>query len=172
MNLNFFGHSLENRFSIKNKIPDEFATIFQWKAFERAYRKTHERDKISRFKLIHAKWATNMHQASWDCNKNPHCQRCCDREETMEHIFSCTSDNASRIFKKNLTTFRASLRKCNTAPLIINAFENIILQTRKGYEVPLKDNVLHTKEMNQLVHLHCKDYLFYSGRLTNIRGRE
>ena len=92
-----------------------------------------------------------MQQASWDGHKNPNCQRCCDREETMEHIFSCTSTNACNAFKKSLTTLRTSLRKYNTAPIIITAFENIILRARRGYVVPLKDNVLHTPEMNQLI---------------------
>ena len=69
--------------------------LFHWKAIERAFRKTIEKDKTSRFKPIRQKWATNRIQAGWGSEKTPLCQRCTDREETFHHIFACTSINAS-----------------------------------------------------------------------------
>ena len=41
-----------------------------------------------------------MVQAGWDSEKTPLCQRCTDREETFQHIFACTSTNASDTHKK------------------------------------------------------------------------
>ena len=92
-----------------------------------------------------------MSQARWDGEKDPLCQRCSDREETMSHIFSCTSSDASSTFKKALATYRKSLRKCITSPLIMSAFETILFSLRKGYKVELKANKLHTNDMNELV---------------------
>ena len=89
------GPNLNLGFGEKSKISPKFHTLFHWKAIERAFRKTTGKDKISRFKLIHQKWATNMVQAGWDSEKTPLCQRCTDREETFHHIFACTSINAS-----------------------------------------------------------------------------
>ena len=119
-----------------------YQKLIQWKAFEQAYRGTSEQDKLSRFNLVHSKWQTNMAQAKWDCSKNPKCQRCCDREETVMHVFSCTSSHAGEIFKKSLADLKKSLQKANTAPLITSAFESIFLSARKGYMVKLPENKL------------------------------
>ena len=50
-----------------------------------------------------------------------------------------------------MSVFKNSLRKCNTAPMIIMVFENILNRVRKGYDVPIPYNKLHTQEMNDLV---------------------
>ena len=151
INLHFFGHDLEHRFFDKNGITPQFQAVIQWKALEGAMRGTPEQDKLGVFNVINGKWPTNMVQASWDSNKSPLCQRCVDRDETIPHVFSCTSDNASKAFKKAMTAFKQDLKKCNTALIISCAFENIFLRVRKGYNIPLPPNKYHTQEMNDLL---------------------
>ena len=69
-----------------------------------------------------------------------------------DNFYTRHSTNASTTYKKAMNTFRTSLQKSNTAPMITLAFENIFNRVRKGYEVPLPYNKLHTKEMNDLFH--------------------
>ena len=70
-------------YGLQTDIPQEFQQIIEWKSFERAYRKTSDQDKLNIFNIIHSKWPTHMTQARWDGEKDPLCQHCCDREETM-----------------------------------------------------------------------------------------
>ena len=93
-----------------------------------------------------------MIKAKWDGEKDPFCQRCSDREETFQHIFSCTSKNVSDTFSKGLVTFRTAIRKANTAPIVISAFETMFLSFRKGYLTTPKKHHYQSNEMNDLVH--------------------
>ena len=82
---------------------------------ERAFRSTTEKEKTSRFNLIHQKLVTNMIQARLDCDKTLLYQRCTDREETFQHILACSNTNASDTYKKQLNPSK-------------NHFENVILR--------------------------------------------
>ena len=117
INLYYFGPKLESRFRSKNTIPPKFHSVFHWKAMERAFRATSERDKLSRFNLIHKKWVTNMVQAGWDGDKTPMCQLCTDREETVIHIFACPSTSTTSAYSKAVQKFKQSLQQCNLPSL-------------------------------------------------------
>ena len=151
VNIHFFGHELEKRFRDKTGISKTYQEQIPWRAFERAFRKANEKDKISIFSLIHDKWPTNMRQAQWDAEKDPLCQLCIDREETFDHVFACTSKQTSTTFKKGMTKFRDTLRKANTAPIIIAAFDFLFSYFRKGREIFFKHQQLQSNEMNDLV---------------------
>ena len=92
--------------------------------------------------------------------KTPLCQRCIDREETLKHVFACTSSNDSKAFK-------TSLRKIGTAPLITIVFETAFLTHRKGYKIPLPKNTIHTREMYQLVKTRNRNKFFIQGFLSS-----
>ena len=175
INLHFFGHDLENRFRQKTYLSIEDQRIIQWRAFERAFRKAPTQDCPGIFNLIHEKWPTNMIQASWDGEKNPQCQLCADHEETFRHAFACTSTQTSSTFKKGLATFRGTLRKIKTAPIIISAFKNIFQSFRKGYDVKFKNRPLQSKEMNDLVietihhQKHIGELFFVKGYVSSHR---
>ena len=94
-----------------------------------------------------------MVQTGWDGDNTPLCQRCSDRKEMFRHIFSCMSSNASTTFKKAMSVFKNSLRKCNTVPIITMTFEKFLNRVRKGYDVPIPYNKLNTQVMNDLVEL-------------------
>ena len=144
--------ALKNRFQeIKGYTP---STRNNRRSIDRflTFRKAPEQDRIDIFNLIHDKWPTGMVQAKWDGEKDPLCQRCSDREETFQHIFSYTSKNASDTFSKGLVTFRTALRKANTAPIVISAFETMFLSFRKEYPTTPKKHHYQSNEMNDLVH--------------------
>lgn len=157
VNLHFFGHELEKRFRDKTDIPIQYQQQIPWRAFERAFRKAPEQDKISTFNLIHDKWPTNMRQAQWDGEKDPMYQLCVEREETFHHVFACASKQTSTTFPKSMTTFRDILRRANTAPIIVSTFDFLFQSFRKGYQTTFKNQPLQSKEMNDLVKEAIKD---------------
>ena len=112
--------------------------MIQWQALERAYKGTARPNKLSIFNLLHNKWATNMVQASWDADKSPDWNRCCEQAETFQHIYACASEHASKVLKKAKTTLINDMRKANTAPLINSAIITLLEEYRKGYQRPLR----------------------------------
>ena len=55
VNLHFYDHHLETRFRKQTDISTQYQKNIQWRAFERAFRKAPEREKLAVFNLIHGK---------------------------------------------------------------------------------------------------------------------
>ena len=79
------------------------------------------------------------------------CSRCIDRKETNQHIFQCHSSNASQQHKRSINTFRAKLRKINTAPVLIETFTSILQSNRKGYDIKPTFSRSTNQELKKLV---------------------
>ena len=92
-----------------------------------------------------------MVQASWDADKSPDCNRCCEQAETFQHIYACASENASKVFKKAKTTLINDMRKANTAPLINSAIITLLEEYRRGYQRPLRQNPFHSIDQHNLI---------------------
>ena len=71
VSLHFFGHQLEQRFLQQTDIPQEFQQIIQWKAFERAYRKTSDQDKLNTFNIISQQMDNKHDTSSMGWRKRP-----------------------------------------------------------------------------------------------------
>ena len=98
----------------------------EWEGIEVSMSKLQTLDRIPRMKLMHMQYPAKAYLFDRNLSKSRECPRCSQQIEDFHHIYQCQSVQAKNIHRNTIRTIRTQLQKAKTAPLIIDAFANLL----------------------------------------------
>jgi len=92
------GLKMEERISSKRKISHKFQHIIDWSAFRLAFKNLDTLGRINVAKVVHNLWPTMSVLKDRKMGVTGMCPRCNRSQETVQHVYRCTSQNAQSGF--------------------------------------------------------------------------
>jgi len=132
VHLYHYGYAMESRIRDMLQVSPRQLQSIDWTAFQIAFKSLPADKKISHMKHIHNYLPVKQRLNERDKSISARCPRCQSSIETQDHIFQCKRKMNKRNHTESITKLRATLRKCNTHLLIVNAIDIIITRVHQG----------------------------------------
>lgn len=79
-------------------------------------------------KTIHSQWDTQARKRKWRQSSSDLCPLCSTAPETCPHVLQCSHTTLQSVRRDSFKTILSSLRKHNTAPIIVRRIQHICQQ--------------------------------------------
>ena len=132
IHLYHYGYAMESRIQDMLQVSPKQLQSIDWAAFQIAFKSLPADKKISHMKHIHNYLPVKHRLHERDKSTSARCPRCQSSIETQDHVFQCNRKMNRKNHTESITKLRATLRKCNTHLLIVNAIDIFITRVHQG----------------------------------------